>query len=81
MTRTLHTLLVLCFLAINTFAQPGSNDPTFNPTDIGYGFGDGTSNANYTTAQQPDGKIIIAGKITPDFSGRIQQAIQTAGNI
>jgi uncharacterized delta-60 repeat protein len=45
-------------------AQYGTIDPTFNPSDIGYGTGDGASNWVRTTALQPDGKIIIAG----DFS-------------
>ena len=45
-------------------AQYGTIDPTFNPTDIGYGYGDGTNYDVKTMAVQADGKIIIAGNFT-----------------
>jgi uncharacterized delta-60 repeat protein len=47
-----------------TLAQPGANDPDFNPGDPGFGFGDGANNIVYTTAIQGDGKIIIGGSFT-----------------
>ena len=47
--------------SFNAKAQSGANDPTFNPTDIGFGFGDGASDMVNTTAIQSDGKIIIGG--------------------
>ncbi|MBW8049779.1 MAG: T9SS type A sorting domain-containing protein [Cytophagales bacterium] len=45
-------------------AQPGSIDPSFNPTDIGFGFGDGANSTVRTTSIQSDGKIIIGGDFT-----------------
>ena len=42
-------------------SQPGSNDPTFNPTDLGFGIGDGANGSVLSTAVQVDGKIIIGG--------------------
>ena len=55
-------LYLLLFTTAFSFAQTGDNDPTFNPTDIGFGNGDGASNGVYTTAVQSDGKIIIGGE-------------------
>ncbi|MBW8051212.1 MAG: T9SS type A sorting domain-containing protein [Cytophagales bacterium] len=46
-------------------AQPsGSIDLSFNPTDIGFGFGDGANSIVRTTSIQSDGKIIIGGDFT-----------------
>lgn len=45
-------------------AQEGANDPTFNPADIGYGFGDGANEIVWSTCVQPDGKILIGGGFT-----------------
>ncbi len=47
-------LTVFCF---STNAQPGANDPTFNP-------GTGANSWVWTTALQSDGKIIIGGDFT-----------------
>ena len=49
------------FFSANTFAQSGANDPTFNPSDLGFGYGDGASGNVFATAIQSDGKIIIGG--------------------
>lgn len=40
-------------------AQDGSNDPTFNPSDTGYG--NGADSYLFASVVQPDGKIIIGG--------------------
>lgn len=49
----------------NYLAQmPGDNDFTFHPGDVGFGFGDGPNGPVYTTAIQPDGKILIGGSFT-----------------
>lgn len=42
-------------------AQEGAFDPTFNPTDVGFGNGDGANGWVETSALQPDGKILIGG--------------------
>jgi len=59
------TLLLLAVFNFNATAQnAGDIDPTFNPTDVGFGNGDGADNVVYTTTLQPDGKIIIGGSFT-----------------
>lgn len=45
-------------------AQQGANDPTFNPGDNGFGYGDGANSIVYTSAVQADGKIIVGGTFT-----------------
>lgn len=52
-------ILIIC-LGL-TFGQPGTNDLSFNPTDIGFGYGSGAGGHVYSTAIQSDGKIIIGG--------------------
>jgi uncharacterized delta-60 repeat protein len=56
-------LLLFCALSIRSqsFAQAGSNDPSFNSGDLGFGLGDGTNNNVFGLAIQPDGKILIGG--------------------
>ncbi|MCE3278323.1 MAG: hypothetical protein K0S44_514 [Bacteroidetes bacterium] len=44
-----------------SFAQPGSIDHTFNPSDLGFGSGDGTNGGILSTAIQADGKILFGG--------------------
>ena len=46
---------------ISTSAQDGTLDLTFNPGDIGNGYGDGADYKVRCTAIQPDGKILIGG--------------------
>ena len=55
-------------------AQPGANDPTFNPTDLGFGLGDGANSTVRTTALQSDGKIIIVGEFT-SYNGTARNRI------
>lgn len=55
---------ILCG-AFVSLAQPGANDPTFNPADIGFGNGDGIFPYDvYTIARQADGKLILCGEFT-----------------
>jgi len=54
-------MLFFTAFSFNSEAQSGANDLTFNPTDIGFGFGDGANDLVKTTAIQSDGKIIIGG--------------------
>ncbi len=51
-------LILLCTTA---YSQAGRIDSTFNTSDIGNGFGDGTNNEIYITRVRPDGKIIAGG--------------------
>jgi uncharacterized delta-60 repeat protein len=44
--------------------QPGTIDPTFNPSDHGFNFGNGPNNTVRSCAVQSDGKIIIGGEFT-----------------
>lgn len=57
----LSILLLTAFCFFNAKAQPGVIDPTFNPTDVGFGFGDGANDVVNSNAIQSDGKIIIGG--------------------
>ena len=68
-TNLLLFILFLAAVNLNTTAQnAGDNDPTFNPSDVGFGFGEGPNNDVYTSAVQADGKIIIGGFFTA-FNG------------
>jgi uncharacterized delta-60 repeat protein len=62
LTPFLITLSLL--LSIKAYSQGGSNDPTFNPTDLGIGKGVAANSAVETTTIQIDGKIIIGGGFT-----------------
>ena len=66
MTNKIIILAVLLFtvLSFNAKAQPGANDPTFNPIDIGFSNGDGANGIVYSNSIQSDGKIIIGGNFT-----------------
>ncbi len=60
-----RSLVLLGGLALTpAFGQPGSNDPTFNPGDLGFGNGEGIRGPVYALAQQPDGRIIVGGGFT-----------------
>jgi uncharacterized delta-60 repeat protein len=54
-------LLLTCLPAAGSFAQPGTNDATFNPGDLGLGLGDGPNGTVNSIALQTDGKILIGG--------------------
>jgi uncharacterized delta-60 repeat protein len=58
---TQFLLAVALLVSLNSSAQDGANDPTFNPSDLGYGYGDGADYYINTTTLQSDGKIIIGG--------------------
>ena len=62
--RLLFVLFIGVAFVMPAHSQPGSNDPTFNVTDQGFGFGDGASSTVNTTAIQSDGKIVIVGGFT-----------------
>ncbi|MEO7765932.1 MAG: delta-60 repeat domain-containing protein, partial [Ferruginibacter sp.] len=72
--RLLFLLLINIAFVIPAFSQAGSNDPTFNSTDQGFGFGDGANGSVLTTAIQSDGKIIIAGGFTT-YNGTVRNNI------
>jgi uncharacterized delta-60 repeat protein len=59
--RKLLVLTIYCLFSFSIFAQPGTNDPSFN---IGTGFNDGV----FETVIQADGKIIAGGYFTT-FNG------------
>ncbi len=75
MTRSLSRsiflgILTTCgvLIAAASNAQPGANDPTFNPDDRGFGNGEG-KNRVLDVAMQPDGKMIIVGAFDT-FNGK-----------
>ena len=49
-------------LVISIYAQPGSNDPTFNQSDRGYDSGVGANEMVRSIAVQNDGRILICGQ-------------------
>ncbi len=60
----LTTCCALAFawlVVTSSFGQSGTLDPLFNPTDKGFGFGDGATGLIESVVQQPDGKILIGG--------------------
>ena len=77
-TMKLRSYLILALVLISgqLFAQPGANDPTFNPGDIGFGNGDGANGIVETTSIQADGKIIIGGNLQASMG--LQESISLA---
>jgi uncharacterized delta-60 repeat protein len=64
-------LLVVLFslvYIVNSTAQPGSIDLSFNSADKGYDLGNGFDNTVQTSVIQVDGKIIVCGNFT-EFNG------------
>ena len=59
--RKLLLVFFACLVTLYSIAQPGSNDPTFNTADVGFGKGKGADYSILTTAILPDSKILIAG--------------------
>ena len=53
--------LAIVLSSVFCFAQHGQNDPTFNPTDIGFGNGDGFDGDVDVLAIQSDDKVIVGG--------------------
>lgn len=54
------TILISTFC----FAQPGTNDATFNTSDVGFNAGFGPNYSPKSSFLQPDGKIVIVGNFT-----------------
>ena len=55
------SLLLIVVFSVIVKAQPGANDPNFNPTDIGFGTGGGANTSVVATAIQSDFKVVIGG--------------------
>jgi uncharacterized delta-60 repeat protein len=65
MSRLKQFILFAMVLACTVVhAQPGTIDSTFNPTDLGFGFGNGANNIVNVSVIQPDGKVLIGGTFT-----------------
>ena len=67
MSRLLATLVFFISLSLSAQAYAalaGELDASFNPSDIGFGNGDGANNTVKTTVLQADGKIVIGGSFT-----------------
>ena len=56
--------IILLFVVIFIHAQPGSGDSSFNPSDLGFGIGDGANDYVKDIVIQPDGKFLIGGDFT-----------------
>lgn len=59
MRTSLLPILLFCGTA---HAQDAVLDPTFNPTDVGFGMGDGAKGSVHASVILPDGKILIGGE-------------------
>lgn len=76
------SLVVLTFFGLRAMAQvPGSLDASFNPTDVGYAWGDGLSNPATCAALQSDGKIVVGGLFVGYWGGVSGQMSSTRGHI
>ena len=72
MKKQLLVTLIVVILGFTTYAQPGTIDLTFNPTDVGSG--NSANNDVRTTSIQSDGKIIIGGSFTT-YNGNARNGI------
>jgi len=75
-TRLALLITAFCILAgtNRVSAQAGTLDPTFNPTDVGFGIGAGTNSFVNASVLQPDGKIIIGGGFGT-FNGAVRNRV------
>ena len=64
MKTKLPLFILFVLLTFSVYSQDGTNDSSFNSTDVGFGFGDGPNLKVICTAQQSDGKLIIGGEFT-----------------
>jgi uncharacterized delta-60 repeat protein len=62
--KTFFITLVLLMIVFIVKSQSGANDPSFNPTDLGDGIGDGFDNRVFTLTIQSDEKILCGGGFT-----------------
>lgn len=77
MKKITQVLVILAFFFYShsiTAQVSGDLDTTFNPTDTGFGIGDGPNNSVYPTAIQTDGKIIVGGGFTT-YNGTLANRI------
>lgn len=63
MKNIFYYLIFLLSVTIS-YSQAGTNDNTFNTTDVGNGMGDGPNDKVLCSAKQTDGKILIGGSFT-----------------
>ena len=61
--KIIFFFLFSCFILSTLQAQDGTNDPSFNPADIGYGMGDGPNSGLTAIALQNDGKALFSGSL------------------
>ncbi len=55
-------LALVAGYAFDLQAQEGANDPTFNPTDVGYGYGEGTTGDVEDILIQNGNQVLMAGE-------------------
>ena len=66
----LHRIILFVLFSFCSFlithqvkGQAGVLDPTFNSSDLGFGYGDGLMNGLYSIGIQADGKILVGGSL------------------
>ena len=80
--KFLYSLLLSLALGSAGLVLPGVEaraqvcpiDATFNPTDVGFGNGDGANSSVLASAVQADGKVLIVGNFT-SYNGAARQRI------
>jgi uncharacterized delta-60 repeat protein len=76
MKKILITSILSLILTVAIYAQSGSIDNTFNPIDLGFGYGDGAwPGPIFASTIQSDGKIIIGGNQFMSYNGTIVNEI------
>ncbi|MEO6904044.1 MAG: T9SS type A sorting domain-containing protein [Bacteroidia bacterium] len=64
MKKNILLIVVILFIMPQLYAQPGTIDPTFNPSDLGFWKGNSLNGSITTSFAQKDGKFIIAGEFS-----------------
>jgi uncharacterized delta-60 repeat protein len=70
MKNIIITSVLSLILTAAIYAQSGSIDNTFNPNDLGFGYGDGLAGGISATSIQSDGKIVVGGGLS-SYDGTI----------
>jgi uncharacterized delta-60 repeat protein len=72
MKKILITTILSLILTGAIYAQSGSIDNTFNPNDLGFGYGDGVNyGVIFAISLQSDGKIVVGGNQFTSYNGTI----------
>src|SRR5438067_1828135 len=74
--RKLLLVFFACLMALFSSAQPGSNDPSFNTADVGFGRGKGPNGDVNVAVTLLNGKTLIAGEFYMYNGTRVPQLVR-----